>query len=201
MTPAQEIERDLDWRQGEIAVLKVLLKASHTSETEKNVLYRAGWALLYAHYEGFTKFALTVYYDTIQTSGKLCSQLDQATQAFALTKQIKSLKRLPELEFLLQIQTFQTDSLARPPIFPEVDTRSNLWPDVLSDLLSQAELNLCSLTQFNQTLKTLVKRRNNIAHGQKDMIKDFDYYSQFEECTQLIMYDLAITIVEKIEGL
>ena len=68
MSPFDEIERDLDWREAELAILRLFLANKEITEREKRVLFRAAWALLYAHYEGFCKFALTVYFDALRRS-------------------------------------------------------------------------------------------------------------------------------------
>jgi hypothetical protein len=57
----KDIEADLDWRQAELAVLREILILSAELGTRKRALFRAGWALLYAHYEGFSKFCLELY--------------------------------------------------------------------------------------------------------------------------------------------
>jgi MAE_28990/MAE_18760-like HEPN len=59
------IEADLDWRQAELAVFREMLTLSADLETRKRALFRAGWALLYAHYEGFSKFCLDLYIEFI----------------------------------------------------------------------------------------------------------------------------------------
>ena len=52
---SQQLEEDLSWREGEIASLKLAIVAAVPSR--RAPLLRAAWALLYAHYEGFCRFA------------------------------------------------------------------------------------------------------------------------------------------------
>jgi hypothetical protein len=68
----KDIEADLDWRQAELAVLREMLILSAEFETRKRVLFRTGWDLLYAHYEGFSKFCLELY---IEYLGNACGPL------------------------------------------------------------------------------------------------------------------------------
>jgi len=199
MTPLQEIERDLDWREAELGILKILLANEQLSDREKFVLFRAGWALLYAHYEGFCKFALTVYYDVIRRSGKCHRDLPTKMQALALDKQMKVVRSLPTVDLIAQITTFEADYMDKPAEFPEVDTDSNLWPSTLRNLLEGAEIHLPSLEMNNRSIATLVSRRNKIAHGERDIIPEYAYYLQFEEAVSTIMYDLAISIDDKLK--
>lgn len=201
MTPLQEIERDLDWREGELGILKILLANEQLSDREKFVLFRAGWSLLYAHYEGFCKFALTVYYDAIERTGRPHRDLPSKMQALALEKHMKLVRSLPTLDFISQIATFEADYMARPATFPEVETESNLWPSTLRKLLESAEIFLPSLDMGNRSIATLVSRRNKIAHGERDIIPEYSYYLQFEDVVRTIMYDLAISIDDKLKAL
>lgn len=201
MTPLAEIERDLDWRESELAVLKILLANNDLSEREKLVLFRAAWSLLYAHYEGFCKFSLTVFYDAVKATGRANGQLPAKMQAFSLDKSLKHLKNLPNDKFLEKIAVFEAELLSKEPDFPEVDTESNLWPSVLQSLLDCASVQVNSLSQFNRTIKTLVGRRNKIAHGERDIIPEYSYYITFEEAVRNIMYDLAISIHDRLEEL
>ena len=201
MSPFDEIERDLDWREAELAILRLFLANKEITEREKRVLFRAAWALLYAHYEGFCKFALTVYFDALRRSGARCEQFSPKTQAFALTEQLKSIRNLPPVDFIAAMRRFETDVLAVPVAFPEVSTDSNLSPKVLERLLGDAGLELESLPAHNRSLSTLVNRRNKIAHGERDIIPEFDYYIQFEAAAKDIMTELALVIDERLSSL
>lgn len=53
----KQLEDDLDWRQAELASLKSQVIKATNGSVMHQVLLRAMWALLYAHYEGFCKFA------------------------------------------------------------------------------------------------------------------------------------------------
>ena len=201
MTPFEEIERDLDWREAELAVLRIFLANEDITEREKRVLFRAAWSLLYAHYEGFCKFALTVYFDALKASGTGCENFAPKTQAFALSDKLKAIRNLPPVDLISAMRGFEAEVLAEPLSFPEVDTDSNLFPNVLKRLLEDADLELESLFLHNRSLYTLVNRRNKIAHGEREIIPEFEYYRQFEEAAKDVMNELALAIDEKISTL
>ncbi|WP_156933711.1 MAE_28990/MAE_18760 family HEPN-like nuclease [Paracoccus sp. J39] len=201
MTHFDEIEHDLDWREAELAVLRLFLANEDITEREKRVLFRAAWALLYAHYEGFCKFALTVYFDALKNSGKRCENFPPKTQAFALTEKLKAIRNLPPVNFIAAMRGFEVDVLAEPASFPEVDTDSNLSPKVLKRLLEDADLELESLSSHNRSIFTLVNRRNKIAHGEREFIHELDYYLQFEAAAKDLMTELALRIDEKLSAL
>lgn len=200
MTPIEEIERDLVWREAELASLRVMLANEGLTKGQKLALFRASWALLYAHYEGFCKFALTIYFNALEASGAKCSEFNPKTQAFALTKELKEIRNLPAAEFLSAVRGFEDDILDKPITFPEVDTESNLRPRTLIRLLENADLEIESLLAHNHALDTLVNRRNKISHGERDIISEFDYYIGYESAVQDIMIGLALAIDQKILG-
>lgn len=201
MTPFEEIDRDLDWREAELAVLRLFLANENITDREKRVLFRAAWALLYAHYEGFCKFALTVYFDALKNSGRRCEAFAPKTQAFALTEKLKTIRNMPPVDFISAMRRFESGILAEPISFPEVDTDSNLSPKVLERLLGEADIHLDSLSSHNRSLFTLVNRRNKIAHGERDIIPEYDYYIQFENAAKDIMTELALAIDAKLSSL
>ena len=88
------LTRDLNWRQSEIASMRLLLLSDSVSATQCKVLLRAAWALSYAHYEGFCQNALTTFFDAVQCSGIKCSALPRPMEVHALGKALRQLKNL-----------------------------------------------------------------------------------------------------------
>ena len=199
MTPFEKITGDLDWRETELAALRILLANDGLTEGQKLILFRASWTMLYAHYDGFCKFALTVYFRALEASGLKYSEFPPKTQAFALTGKLKEIRKREDVEFLLAMRDFKGDVLDKPITFSEkVDTKSNLWPTTLTGLLEAADLEIKSLQNHNHTLANLVNRRNKITHGERDIIQGFGYYSPCETAVKEIMGDLAEAIGKKI---
>lgn len=201
MTAIKQLEDDLAWREAELAVLRVILANRELTKLQKEVLFRAAWALLYAHYEGFCKFALTVYYDEIAQTKLKLNSLAASIQCLALSKTFKKLRSLPAPELLSSILSFEATHMTQNYIFPDVDTDSNLWPSKLKELLADADLKLLSLSEYNQTISTLVKRRNKIAHGEQDFISDFEYYKKYESAVLIVVNELILVIDAKLTAL
>lgn len=201
MSYIREIEADLDWREAELASLRIMMISSNLSQRDKLVLFRAAWALLYAHYEGFCKFALSVYYDQVSRLGINCKKFPAPIRNFALLAAVKAIRNKPTDEAISDILGFEALHLDTPPKFPDVDTESNLWPSVLDRLLGDAELTVLEVDSNRYRLKTLVSRRNKIAHGERDIIIDFDYYEEYERAFREVAYNLAVEIEKKINDL
>ena len=199
MSVLDSLTRDLDWRETEIASMRLLLLSNSVSPAQNTVLLRAAWALLYAHYEGFCKNALTTYYDAAQRSGVKCTTLPSAMKIHALGDTLRLLRNLPNPDFLREIESFSNSHLNQTPQFPDVDTRSNLWPNVLVELMETADLSPAKVQEHQAKLTTLVARRNGIAHGENNMIPEFAYYKSYEDAVYEVIYDLAYQVEEKLQ--
>lgn len=194
MSVLSAISNDLDWREAEIASMRLLLSSAGHTNGQKKALLRAAWALLYAHYEGFCKNTLTTFYDAISSSGINCNNLPHSTKLFALSNGLRRLKNRTNEELLVEIVNFNSSRLSGSPQFPDVETKSNLWPSVLLDLLKAADVNVEMVSEHATKLKTLVSRRNQIAHGENSIIAEVAYYYTYEAAVYDVMYDLAIQI-------
>jgi hypothetical protein len=194
MRPIDIITQDLDWREREIAAMRLLISRPGLTNSQRAALLRAGWAMLYAHYEGFIKNTLTVFYDEASKTAGKCEHLPSSTKVFALRDALRSLRNLPYDDMLNKIEKFQIDHLSSNPNFPDVDTKSNLWPDVLIDLYKTADLDTSIAEKNEAKLRTLVSRRNSIAHGEKSFINEISYFRGFEEAVYEVLYDVALQV-------
>lgn len=193
------LTQDLSWRESELGSLKLLLNRTGNTVKQKEVLLRAAWAMLYAHYEGFSKFCLTVFYDRACREIAKCQDLPEKTRVFALESDLKKLRKMASLDLIPELEKFSEDVLANTPSFPDVDTGSNLWPSVLEKLLDDADIVSNEITANHQKIRTLVARRNAIAHGQKNMIKEVEYYVTYEKTVYQIMYELAYLVDDRLK--
>lgn len=71
MSVLNALTDELNWRETEIASMRILLLSGSGTPSQQTVLLRAAWALLYAHYEGFCKNALVIFFDAACNSGVL----------------------------------------------------------------------------------------------------------------------------------
>lgn len=200
MSVLDSLTRDLDWRETEIASMRLLLLSGSFSAAQNTVLLRAAWALLYAHYEGFCKNALSTFFDAAQGSGVKCSALPDRMKIHALGDVLQRIRSLPNPHCLAEIESFSDSYLDKTPEFPEVDARSNLWPNVLIELLEMADLSPAKVQEHRMKLATLVARRNGIAHGENNMIPEFAYYKSYEDVVYEVIYDLAFQVDEKLQN-
>lgn len=199
MEAIDELTADLGWRETELALLKVFFQRRDSTQRQHDVLARPAWSLLYAHYEGYSKFCLTLFFDRAARLVDSCGPLPQKTKQYALFSEMKRIRSLPAADFLHTLETFAATTGTQRPQFPEIDTKSNLWPNVLEDLLTFADISCPSIDRNRVLLKALVGKRNGIAHGQAVSASYEDYLKQ-ETAVYEVMYDLAYQVDARLKN-
>lgn len=100
----RQIENDLDWREAELAIFRELLSHKETKTLRARALSRAAWSLLYAHYEGFSKFCLDLYLDFLAKRFSDCNTLPDRLFVFFIEKEIQKPEASRPTEFLIFLQ-------------------------------------------------------------------------------------------------
>lgn len=184
-----QVEQDRQWREDELRVLLNDL-ARRGTEEERDLFRRPLVALHYAHYEGFTKFALQLYVDAVNMRDLTCIEVTPELAALSCDELFRELRNpnpkgklfkgaLPtdtalhkfarERHFLEQIDNV----LARKLQISDdaVDTESNLKADVLRKNLYRLGLSVAFVDEIESELHQLVNARNGISHGDNKMKK------------------------------
>jgi hypothetical protein len=192
----RQVEVDLDWRHAELAIFRELLTLDTVTQVRRSALFRGAWAILYAHYEGFCKYSLQLLADYLRELPN-CDTLPHATFLFVHDKSMRAAKSLPTAAAFEFFRTTIDQLRLQPPPETLIETKSNLWPSLLDEILSSLDLLSYGVIDQPEKIKTLVARRNDIAHGQKVFIRDLSYYLEYENATRNLMYALALAIVDR----
>lgn len=193
----EQIEKDLSWREAEMGSLKLLLAAAPTGSDRQRALLRACSAMLYAHYEGFSKFCWTILLETIQKQKLPRKDLVAPLAKRAMDGVFRKLRGATSTESFWNFCTTQfATELSAVATFPgEIDTESNLWPDLSEKINLSVGLNCFLLSQHSEKISQLVGRRNKIAHGEKMEIENIQKFQELEYSAVLVMHELAIAVV------
>lgn len=196
-----QIEKDLAWREAEMGSLKLLLGAAPKGSDRQRALLRACSAMLYAHYEGFSKFCWTIFLGAIQKENLQRRDLVTPLAKRAMEGVFRSLRGDTSIERFWSFCTKQfSEELLETATFPdEVDTESNLWPELSAKINASVGLDCSVLDEHSDKISQLVGRRNQIAHGEKMEIKDIEQFQELEHSAVLVMHELAIAVVTCLE--
>ena len=212
-----EFEEEQTWRQNEIRFLRNQIE-NIVGIPEKMQFRRALVVMLYAHYEGFCKFALLQYVRAVNRATIKCEEATFAIVAGAWEKIFVELEignqkasifrnKLPDDSRLhrfarrrdfVELFTEFTGQIVRIPE-DTVDTESNLWPIVIQKNLYFLGLDHTIFSKHDKTIYQLINRRNNIAHGTDRNGFTAEQYENLESTVFEIMDDLMHIIMDAIQ--
>lgn len=199
---SETLEEDLRWREAELASLKRIAVTNKDNADLHRCVLRASWTLLYAHYEGFTKFCWELLLDQVQGRKVAVEELQEDFLVLALEKQFRELRGNASSAVLWNF--FHNDlpqALRREAVFDcRLDTECNLWPNVFERECAKVGIASTALQTSRPRIKALVSRRNDIAHGKSMTIKSVDEYTKYEKAVLLVMHDLAVQVLDILEN-
>ena len=212
-----EMETDLAWRQDEMRFLQNQA-ANLPSEEQRELFRRSLVLLLYAHFEGYCKFALTVYVNAVNRSGISCREANDAIGAATLVEVLAALRHptskcddfrnsLPddsalhlfarEREFISKLNQFDSRVVFLPDTV--VDTESNLKPIVLRKNLYRLGLDLSIFEPVEGDISRLLQTRNKIAHGDARGGLTEKYYDGLRVAASRVMQEITAGITNAIQ--
>lgn len=212
-----EIEAEQTWRTDEIRFFQNQASLI-ASEEGQNQFRRAVVLLVYAHFEGFCKFAFTLYVNTINAENIKCGEANFAIAAASLSDLFKNLRNpnsktdlfsnsLPddtqlhsfyrEKEFVENTSSFLEKVVNIPENF--VDTESNLKPVVLRKNLFKLGFQHDLFEPIEGSIHNLLNIRNKISHGElKDGIK-LDKYNELRDAAFNVMNVVKSNIMSALQ--
>lgn len=157
---------ELAWRRIELHA--VLSQARSAHGPTGDALCRAGVTLLYAHWEGFAKAALTAYLRFVARRRLKMKELNPGFVALGLSAEVAKSSGLSA--------TLQRNEMVRRLLGPgderlhipsrEVNTQSNLNSDLCKELMDTLGLDYGPFELKSALIDyKLLKARNEIAHG------------------------------------
>jgi len=203
-----EIEQDLTWRVDEIRFFQNQL-ARLESPSHQDQFRRALVLLLYAHFEGFCKFAFLLYISAINDEGVLCRDANYAIAAAALSDLFAALRNpeakcaefrnlapddrklhlfAREREFIERTSEFAARRISIPDTY--VDTESNLTPVVLRKNLYKLGFAHDAFLDSDGVVHHLVNYRNKIAHGELSTGIQLKVYGDLRDASFKVMAEV-----------
>lgn len=205
-----EIEEELGWRVDELRFLNNQIELLQFEE-EKEKLRRPVLLMIYAHFEGFSKFAFNLYITAINSEDLECREVNSVILASSFTEIFKDLRNpnsksdvfrstLPDekklhrfarsVHFLDELN----EKLGLKVKIPDstIDTESNLKPAVMSKLLYSVGLDYNLFAVHSPSIHRLLHKRNKISHGESR--------AGIEKEEFTILYTLAIEIMKGIKS-
>jgi hypothetical protein len=161
------LDADLAWRRTELHSLLSSIRVERGPAGD--CLRRAGAALLYAHWEGYTKNALANYWKYVARRGLAYKELSYNFVALGIERELARTPGDKDISKLIgrvrRIMACDDDRALMSA--RDIDTQSNLNSAILSDLFAKLGLDSAPLVTKHHFIDfSLLKNRNSIAHGE-----------------------------------
>ena len=182
------IDASISWRRIELSALgnEISRPSRATASPLARALARSGTALLYAHWEGFTKESVQAYLDYVAKRRLKMAQLNDGLLQTVFASLHKRMASGDPQAVRLLCDAIRRPELARAPVPRQgiVNTRSNLRFEVLVDILQSVGLQHEPFKTKKHLIDTsLCDARNEIAHGRER----FPSPREFEDLHESVM--------------
>lgn len=184
------LDADLAWRIKEVGILRGSL--SGESSLSKSTLIRANLTLLYAHWEGFVKSSSSGYLEYVSRRGlRYCDLIDcfifigLKRHLIGLVETKGAASGQEALIFVREmLETVGTLSFAGA-----IKTDSNLSSSVFDNIAKSVGIATLRYESYYKLIdESLVKRRNQIAHGEYLDIEEPDVRALADNVLKLMRW-------------
>lgn len=164
---SDRLDTEFSWRLKELADLKLLVKS--TEKLKRSSMIRAGLPLTYAHWEGFVKSSAQFYLNFVLIQKHDLKDLSLCFLALSAQKLLNSFTNSNRTSLQLDLVNHLTSNSslsATASYSTAINTKANLNSSVFTDISLSIGIDLAPYeTKFNFIDESLLKRRNEIAHG------------------------------------
>ena len=184
----EHLDTELAWRKKELTTLMFLINGLRSHQKEP--VLRAMVCMLYAHWEGFVKFAATSYVSFVDTRRFSYDQLAANFVALGLRGRITQAGLSNQSAIRTELTAYLMSDLSdRARLNPDqaISTEANLNLRVLRNILSMLGIDDSNyLTKGLLIDETLLGTRNGVAHGRDISIDEVSYVNLHTEIIALI---------------
>ncbi|QWZ07818.1 hypothetical protein KRR39_20900 [Nocardioides panacis] len=165
---------DLKWRNQELFSWEK--QVERTKDLTRSGLLRGGWALIYAHWEGYVKSSGVAYLEWVSRKGLKLSDLRDELAAVSIRASLQKLAEEKNPERHTEIVTLVREEALRPAELPYTDamirTNSNLNFKAFSSIMHALGCDASAHDAHKMFIDSrLLKQRNGIAHGRKEYVE------------------------------
>ncbi|MEY3881833.1 MAG: hypothetical protein RIQ94_2629 [Pseudomonadota bacterium] len=200
----QEIRSDIDERQRLMLQIKTLYLRYSFNEKDEQLFLNYSIPTVYAVWEGFVQTAFRMYIQQLNRLNLTADNICKPILIHHLENKFKQFREYPKhpikkASFFDGLDQFYTQRII--DINAVVNTESNVGFDVINRLLKN--FNLAELSEYpekkyslSKELKTLLKIRNAVAHGQDSIIVNREDLESSIKLVEILM-DLVLESIIK----
>lgn len=181
-----KLDEEFAWRSRELQDHRTVLRDA--DGPRKRMLLRAGIALLYSHWEGFTKKCTQLYIEFVHYQRLNYESLAPCFATIGLRAELEILRTTNKAQ--LNIAALETirSATSRPAQIAsfEVNTASNLKFHIFEGVAASIGIDSARYETKQHLIDELVDARNAVAHGDFIRIETEDYINKTNEILQIM---------------
>lgn len=184
------LDQDMVWRIKEIHQFKTAVDHARGRNVDAHI--RAGVSMLYAHWEGFIKGAANAYINYLSFRADRNSALKPCFVALGMKAKLAASNASAKSDVAVEAVSYLLGEMERPVRLPREDAisaESNLSSTVFLNIVGWIGLDPAQYsTRFPLIDNTLLKSRNNIAHGEYLTITTQGFYELITEVLEMLRW-------------
>ena len=197
----EKISSDLDWRLGEIALLKSLTIQTHLTENKRKIARKYTVPAFYAIWEGFVSGSLKEVIYIINHEKLSVQKINNNI----LTKHVFSKLNLQDIprDFKKKVGLVEKakNMISEPILLTEkINTGANIDYDRLCMIFEDYGIDQRDLYKYKSKLNKFINYRNKIAHGDNSVIVEEEDISEFSQTIIGLMAETSEIIVDYINS-
>lgn len=187
---SQFISDELAWRKKELTDIRNMIQQRTLADRRRRSLIRCGVALLYAHFEGFTKQTFRAYLEYIASQRLRYEEIAPNLSAVVLCNMLSSIQGAKKPSSYKQAVNLFLDaatSRAKIPFETAIDTESNLSSRVFREITWILGIDYKYYETKEKLIDShLLAKRNHIAHGQYLELGEDEYGNLHENVIEIL---------------
>ncbi|MBU4263449.1 MAG: hypothetical protein KKC76_16445 [Proteobacteria bacterium] len=186
-----------DRRQSDIAIAKRSILLGRT-ELQRKHLRSSCILILYASLEGGTKELTGALFSYINRSSADAVKLEVTYLKLAIEKECRFTEEICDLaKQICRSGEIRKAILSKALLPGSFDTEANITPKVVKKMCLSLGVSYFMNNDHEADLNQLLRFRNNIAHGDRDMPVDLNRINKFSEIVMYILSKLteSLTII------
>lgn len=208
-TLRDDIEGDIESRLSNLTSLRTMSSRYSLSSKDKDAMHRCAIPIIYAEWEGFFSYAMSLYFREINKLGLKLDELDSQYYVLLCEKSYPQLQSYPEKlpqrqRFLNSIKMFMRNTNA-VSFSTKVNTESNLGFKVMNSILHLYKIEMIEdhINHDSYSLKDAMDKfltqRNGLAHGDPSITASEDDITVTIQLVEIAMEHVKENIIAAAE--
>lgn len=198
----ENLEYEINWRMGEIAVIKKLLKSDKLNSREVEIIKKYSIASIYSIWEGFIVKSFEYYIEEINNLNLKIGEINLNILTHTIDSHVQLEngrkefgKKCKFITQLLEYMSYDTVVIAK-----KVPTYSNVNSKVVNNIFECFNFGKRLDKKFEPELNYFLMIRNDIAHGEFSIVVDEEKIYAICSLVINLMSEIALIILAEYQN-